>query len=393
MTLRNVPSPLKTILVTITALWLAGCAGEVPTPADPKNGDDAQTSTGNGAAGRSDSQADESSAVPGTRRLLLMTNGNSPFWDACRVGVNDAQRELKLRDAGLSATMVVNDGTTAGQLAKLRQWGTQSDIAGIGISAVVADNAAVADELRKLQQQGVKVVTIDSDVDREQYRDARFAFIGTDNFAAGRELGLCLKHLRPDGGAYVTFVGKTGAQNAIERIQGVAEGAGPGFVQKDNMGDELEFTQAKQNVRTALTNHPDLNVLVGIWSYNGPAIVDVVREKGIRDRMTVVTFDAEPNTITYMAEGQVDAMVVQNPYQMGYQGVRLLKALVEDDQAAVSEMFPNHGQPDGDIFDTGQKVVVPEDSSLKSAMFSESTQFMRLSEFQKWLDEYDLEGS
>lgn len=375
----------RSAALLLAAGWIAGCGGEVPRPADA-DGDGQQAQSANG-------ENAESRAPAGARRILLMTNGNSPFWDACRVGVNDAQRELKLGGADLHAELVVNDGTTAGQLAKLRQWSTQSDIAGVGISAVVADNAAVADELRKLREKGIEVVTIDSDVDREQYADARFAFIGTDNFAAGYELGLCMKHLRPDGGEYVTFVGKTGAQNAIERVEGVAEGAGEKFTRKDNMGDEIQITRAQQNVRTALTNHPELNVLVGIWSYNGPAIVDVVREKGIRDRMTVLTFDAEPNSIAYMGEGMIDAMVVQNPYQMGYQGVRLLKALVEDDQATVSEMFPNHGQPTGDIYDTGQKVVVPQDSPLQPEMFSEATQFMRLGEFQDWLKEYDLSGS
>ena len=374
------------LVLGLAAAWITGCGGEVPKPADSGGNGQQPDETANGQNG-------ESTPSAGTRRIFLMTNGNSPFWDACRVGVNDAERELKLRDAGLDAEMVVNDGTTAGQLAKLRQWATQSDIVGIGISAVVADNAAVADELRKLREKGVKVVTIDSDVDREQYADARFAFIGTDNFAAGHELGLCMKHLRPDGGEYVTFVGKTGAQNAIERVEGVAEGAGEKFTRKDNMGDEIQITRAQQNVRTALTNHPNLNVLVGIWSYNGPAIVDVVREKDIRDQITVLTFDAEPNAIAYMGEGMVDAMVVQNPYQMGYQGVRLLKALVEDDQSTVQEMFPNHGQPNGDVYDTGQKVVVPEDSPLKPEMFSEATQFMRLGEFQDWLKEYDLSGS
>ncbi|HUG91506.1 MAG TPA: substrate-binding domain-containing protein [Planctomycetaceae bacterium] len=366
--------------------WLAGCAGEVPKPADPDGNGQPQTSSSSGQSG-------ESKAPAGARRILLLTNGISPFWDACRVGVVDAQRELQLGDANLHAELVPNDGKIDGQLAKLRQWATQSDIAGIGISAVVADNAALADELRKLQQQGVKIVTIDSDMDREQYRDVRFAFIGTDNFAAGHELGLCMKQLRPEGGEYVTFVGKTGAQNAIERVQGVAEGAGEKFTSKDNMGDEIQIAQAQQNVRTALTNHPNLNVLVGIWSYNGPAIVDVVREKGIRDQVTVVTFDAEPNAIAYMGQGDIDAMVVQNPYQMGYQGVRLLKALVEDDQATVRVMFPNHGQENGDIYDTGQKVVVPEGSPLRQEMFSGATEFMPLPEFQEWLQDYDLTGS
>src|SRR5438876_7156485 len=88
------------------------------------------------------------------------------------------------------------------------------------------------------------------------------------------------------------------------------------------------------------SNHPDLKVLVGIWSYNAPAIVDVVREKGVRDRVKVVVFDAEPVAIEELGKGMIDAMVVQNPYEMGYQGVRLMKALVEKDDTTVKDILP-----------------------------------------------------
>ena len=76
------------------------------------------------------------------------------------------------------------------------------------------------------------------------------------------------------------------------------------------------------------------------------------------------------------------------------QGVRLLKALHEDDQKTIKEMLPNLGQPDGDIYDTGLKVVVPDEGSpLKAEMFESKTQFLRLSEFRKWLTKYNLTGS
>ena len=120
--------------------------------------------------------------------------------------------------------------------------------------------------------------------------------------------------LRPGGGEYVTFVGYTTAQNAKERVLGVKEGAGPKFVAKDNMGDELDRTRAKENVRNSLINHPRLNTLVCIWSYNAPAIIGVVEEEKKRADVTIVAFDAEPIPIKKMGEGMIDAMVVQNPY-------------------------------------------------------------------------------
>ncbi len=337
---------------------------------------------------------DASKAGGGTKRIIILTNGNSPFWDAAGIGVREAAKKFDLEKAGLTAVVETNDGTDGGQIDKLQQYGTQDDIVAIGLSVNTAGNVAIVDEMKKLRDKGVHVVTIDSDVDRDKHRDARIAFIGTDNLVGGRELGKCAKGLLPEGGEYVTFVGIPAAQNAKERVGGFAEGAGPKFKSKDNMADNTDRTKARENVRNALINHPDLKVLVGIWSYNAPAIADIVHEKGVRDRVKVVAFDAEPIAIQEMGKGMIDAMVVQNPYEMGYQGVRLLKALVEKDDKTVKEILPKKGQAEGDLYDTGLKVVVPDEGSpLKAALFEKNTQFLKLSEFQKWLDKYGLKGS
>ncbi|MEX1228827.1 MAG: substrate-binding domain-containing protein [Planctomycetaceae bacterium] len=397
------------LLLCCGAALIIGCpAAEVPEvpPADNTGAASDAGKTPNADATAKTTETDtpaapRADASKGVKRIVMLTNGDSPYWDAARAGLLDAQDELHLADAGLQAVLEVNDGTPQGQLDKLRQFGSQSDIVAVGVSALDAKNVAVADELRALQKKGVKVVTVDSDVDRDTLRDARFAFIGTDNLVAGRVLGTCVKYLNPDGGGYVTFVGRTGAQNAIERIGGFAEGAGENFASLDSMADDTDRTRARDNVRNALRNHGDqLTTLVGIWSYNAPAIVDVVNELGVRSKVTVAVFDAEPQTVEAMANGQVDVMVVQNPYRMGFEGVRLLKALVEDDRQTLAEMLPSYGEsdgllvPNGDIFDTGLKVVVPSaDSPLKKEHISEQAEYWLLEDFRGWLSENDLTGS
>ncbi len=154
-------------------------------------------------------------------------------------GLQDAEKELNLKDAGLRATLEVNDGTPGGQLEKLQQLNSQSDIAGVGVSALDADNVAVVEELRKLQKKGVQVVTVDSDVSRDRFRDAASPSSAPTTGSAARSWAAALG-LRPAGGGYVTFVGRTGAQNAIERIEGFKEGAGPKFQSLDSMADDTD---------------------------------------------------------------------------------------------------------------------------------------------------------
>ena len=57
------------------------------------------------------------------------------------------------------------------------------------------------------QKSGIKVIAIDSDVDRKTSRGARFAYLGTDNVLGGQELGKAAAGIRPEGGKYATFVG------------------------------------------------------------------------------------------------------------------------------------------------------------------------------------------
>src|SRR5262245_37781307 len=188
----------------------------------------------------------------GQKRVIILTNGESPFWDAGRQGMEAAAKDLALDKAGLKIDFQVNDGTEDGQLERLRQFSSQSDIAAIAISVTKEDNAAIAEQMRQLRKRGVHVLPTDSDTSRTKFRDARVAYVGTDNQEAGRQLGHCLQLLRPGGGEYVTFVGFTSAQNAKERVDGFAEGAGDKFVRKDNMGDEVDRNRAKENVRTAM---------------------------------------------------------------------------------------------------------------------------------------------
>lgn len=337
-----------------------------------------------------------SNNASGTKRIVLLNNTDSPFWDAARAGIAKAAADLNLAEKGFSAGMDSNDGTEQGQIEKLRQYGTQSDVAAVIISPISATNPAIADELKNLKEKGVLIGCFDSDLD-PRFASIREFYVGTDNIQGGQVLGTAAKNLLPDGGQYVQFVGVDSQQNAVQRMDGFTSSVGDKFEQMDRRLDDADRARARDNVRDVIDKFPQLNLLVGIWSYNGPAIADVVKEKGVRDRFTIATFDAEQLAIQQMGQGMIDVMVVQNPFGMGYDSVRYAVAKLSDDQTTVSELFPNLGQPDGNIRDTGLKVVVPDQGSPLTAEmfreFGESVEFIKFSDFEKWLAEYKLTSS
>ncbi|HEY3966973.1 MAG TPA: substrate-binding domain-containing protein [Planctomycetaceae bacterium] len=348
----------------LATVFLIGCGGDSP-------------SGGAGAGGKSDGgtgKASEGSGAAGDFKIVILTNGSSPFWDACHVGLKDAGKEL-----GIRVELVRNDATEGGQIRRLEQLATQSDVKGVAISVLESQAAGVAGRMKALRDKGVKVITIDSDGPR----DAREAFVGTNNLEGGRELGKLAAQLRPTGGKAVAFVGFLGAQNAKERIQGFKEGMGDKFELVDSMEDGVDNTKAQNNVTASIQNHPDVNILAGIWSYNAPAIAKVISANGRRQDFTIVTFDCEPGAIVAMEKGLIDAMVVQDPYNMGYTGANLLHHLITGDQAGVDEYLKG-----GDNVDTGLKVIVPtEDSPLQSRFRT------TLFDFKSWLKEKGLKGS
>ena len=355
-----------------------------------------------GCSENSNSTGDgKSNAVSGTkasglRRIILLNNTDSPFWDAARAGIDKAAVDLKLKDAGFSASMDTNNGTDEGQIEKLRQYGTQADIAAVIISPTSATNPAVVGELQKLKDKGVIIGTFDSDID-EKFHSVREFYVGTDNIQGGKVLGTAAKNLRPDGGEYVQFVGLDSQQNAYQRMDGFTSAVGDKFVQKGRRIDDTDRTRARDNVRDSIDQNPNLNVLVGIWSYNAPAIVDIVTEKKVRAKFTIVTFDAEQLAIEQMGAGLIDAMVVQNPFGMGYDSVKYAFAKLQGDKATMTELFPNMNKPGGNIRDTGLKVIVPDSgTTLTPEMFKDfgpGVRFLTLKEFRAWLAEYKLTSS
>ena len=167
------------------------------------------------------------------------------------------------------------------------------------------------------------------------------------------------------------------------------------------MSDDMDLAKARDNVRSSLVNHPDLAALVGIWAYNAPAIAEVVQERGVREKTTVVTFDAQAAALEHMAGGRIDAMVVQNPFDMGVKAVRLLLAMHEKDSGTIQELFPNAGKPDGDLHTTGLRLVIPDSkgaagggAAIDPAAFERpGIEVMPLSRFREWLRSYGLSSS
>ena len=275
------------------AIFVAGCS-----PSETAEG----TTTGSTAP----------SAKP--LKLAFVTNNASDFWTIARAGVEKADQEM---DNVTVEFKLPADGTAAEQKRIVDDL-LAAGVDGIAISPV--DPANQTDMINAAAQQAV-VVTQDSDAPNSN----RTAYVGTDNVAAGRQAGEELKKALPSGGKVMVFVGMKDAQNAKDRFAGLQEAIkGTKIEILDIRTDDTDRAKAKSNVSDTLVNVPDIAGLVGLWSYNGPAILNAVKEAGKVGKVKIVCFDEEDETLAGVKDGAIVSTIVQQPFEFGYQSVKLL---------------------------------------------------------------------
>jgi ribose transport system substrate-binding protein len=304
---------------------------------------------GGSTTGTASSAGAGSGATPPPRpKVLFISNSNSDWWNAVEKGMQDGASKY-----GVEAILKRNDGQPVGQIKLLEEAAGMTDIQGVAVSVLDPNAPGIADAMKQVKDSGKQIITIDSDGGQE----SRFAYIGTNNRNAGIVAGKVAATLRPPGGKVAVFVGTAGAANALERHDGFFEGAGKAFEKIETFEDSNDPDRARSNVQTAISKYPDVGVLLGLWSYNAPAIAaEVGASDEVRKKVTVVTFDLDQRAVDDMEKGNIDASICQNPYEMGFQGVRLLKALITGDKATVGEMFPRETR----VMDTGVRVIVPK---------------------------------
>jgi ribose transport system substrate-binding protein len=266
--------------------------------------------------------AEETSASGAkTLRLAFVTNNSADFWTIARRGAEKADAEL----ADVEVDFRLTPPPEAAEQQRIVDDLLTRGVDAIAISPVDPQNQT---PMINAAAKRALVFTQDSDAPNSD----RACYIGTDNVAAGRQAGQLIRDALPEGGAIMLFVGKLDAQNARERIQGIEETlAGSNIRVLDVRTDDVDDVRAKANAADTLVRYPNIKALVGLWSYNGPAILNAVREAGKVGRVKIVAFDEADETLAGVKDGAIHGTVVQQPFEFGYQSiVRMAQALRGD---------------------------------------------------------------
>ena len=280
---------------------------------------------GCGKSSDSSSSGGETKSASGKKlKLAFVVNNASSFWTIAHAGVDDAVKEL----GNVEVDFRIPSTGTAAEQHQLLDDLLSKGVDGIAVSALDADNQT--EFLNKIAGQTLLITH-----DRDAPKSKRVCYIGTDNTLAGVEAAKLIKEALPSGGKIMVFVGSMDVQNAKERFAGIKkelEGSKVEIV--DIRTDETDRARAQKNVEDTLVKYPDISALVGLWSYNGPAIVNGVKNSGKVGAVKIICFDDEEETLAGVADGAIFGTVAQQPYEFGKQSiVRMTKYLGGDKEA------------------------------------------------------------
>jgi ribose transport system substrate-binding protein len=260
------------------------------------------------------------------KTIAFITNSSSDFWKVARKGCEKADAELPDVTVAFKTT---NSGRTEEQNGLIRHALDAEEADAIAISPIdpVAQRTVINNAAKR-----ALVVTQDSDAPDTD----RAVYLGADNRAAGRQAGELIKKALPQGGKIMVFVGKREVQNAMDRFEGLKESLqGSKVVIIDLMTDDADAVNARNNAYQALKKNPDIAGMVGLWSYNGPAIVQALRPEGKLGKIQIVCFDDQRDTLTAIKDGSIFGTVAQQPFEYGYQTVKTAAQILRGDRSVI----------------------------------------------------------
>ena len=247
-------------------------------------------------------------------RIYLITKSTSTeFWRSVFAGANAAKAEYNV-------DLIIRGPDTEedylGQNMYIQE-AIRNHADAIVFSAIsYTENAPAID---KAAEAGVKIIVIDSDVDSSRVS----ARIGTDNIQAGRITAAAAL----DTDAERLSVGIVNfalvSRNGEEREIGLRE-----ELEKDSRVEQIytvnsltDHDEARKSAISLLREHPEINVLIGLNEPLGVGVAEASEELGLKDRVRVISFDSNIRCIDLLRSGDVSALIVQNPYAMGYLGI------------------------------------------------------------------------
>jgi ribose transport system substrate-binding protein len=304
---------LRMLGLTVVLLGaVAGCVREAP-----KEGADTGAPS---PAPKSPSTAPKKGPNDRLRIAVVPKGTTHQFWQTVKAGADAAGQEVNAEILwnGPKAETDIQD-----QIDIINNYASQG-VDGVALAAT--DKTSLVKTVQDLEGRGIPVVTIDSGIDPDVSR----CFIATDNVKAAGLAAKEMGRLLGSKGKVAVLYFLKGAGTSDEREKGFVDGVKefPGIQIVGSEETKSDSARAREAMETLLTANPDL---AGVFAANEPNVVGaagVLADRHLGGKVKLVGFDASNPEIEYMKKGLVQALVVQDPFKMGHDGVTTLAKIL-----------------------------------------------------------------
>lgn len=275
------------------------------------------------------------------------------YWDFIKMGAVDAGEELGY-EISYDAP---KDETQVDAQINLVQKAIDEKVKAIAIAPINAND--LNDVMRKADEAGIDVITLDSDVTYS----GRKSYIGSNNFSAGQIIGREALNLigRDEEEPKIAIIGhdEKGAANRVNGFkkamtdatvsdEAVKQGAAkfaPKVLKPQYCNGSEE--KAEEQATKLIEENPDIKAFFATNEKSTVGVCKAIDKAGLSGKIKVVGFDTGDGQIAFLKSGTLHGVILQNPYNMGYLGIRYA------DKAANGEYVP-------DTIDTGVMVVTKD---------------------------------
>jgi ribose transport system substrate-binding protein len=323
--------------------------------------------SGGSGGGSGTSGAASSAPASGALSIAVIPKGTSHvFWQSIHAGAVKAAREV---GAEVIWRGPLREDDRDSQVSEVEGFVSR------GVSGIVLaplDDSALVGPVTSATRNKIPVVIIDSGLKGGEY----VSFVATDNGKGGRLGGEHLAKVLGGKGKVVLLRYAEGSASTNEREDGFLEAmkANPGIqVVSSNQYGGADVESAYKKSETLLSNYkkPDGSLSIdGIFTPNEStafAMLRVLQDNGWAGKVRFVGFDASENLVKGLASGQIDALVVQDPINMGYLGVKTIVAHIK-------------GQPVEKRIDTGVRLATKENMDspeMKDVLHPDLSQWLK----------------
>lgn len=291
--IRRLVSLLLALMMMVLAL--TGCGQQVAKPEEGKEG-----------------QAEDDTYI-----AVISKGFQHEFWQTVKLGCDKAEEELgiKVTFEGPQDETMIDEQIAMVENAIAKQ--------ATGILLAALDSEALVPVIEKAKEAGIPVITFDSDVSSS----TPLSFVATDNRVAGAIAAKELAKMLDNKGKVGVVAHNAGTSTAIERRDGFIEELEMNYPDIEIVGVQYsdgDHQKALEKATDMMSAHPDLAAIYATNEGAAMGVATAVREKDKAGEVKVIGFDSSEGEIEFLEEGVIQGFVVQNPFNMGYIGVKTL---------------------------------------------------------------------